>query len=137
MAIKLSMRIILKSFWPAIACFVFSSIAFFLPGSALPDQGWFDKIELDKIVHIALFACMVVLWSIPVFYRPSLLSRLPKVLILIPFIFFGYSIIVEFVQHFFIPGRSFDLVDILADAIGCLIGFLFTKQYQRFLTDIK
>jgi VanZ family protein len=56
---------------------------------------------------------------------------------LIPFIFFGYSIMVEFIQLLFIPGRSFDLMDILADALGCLIGFLFVKQYQRFLTNVK
>lgn len=131
------MRLILKSFWPATAFFVFSNIAFFLPGSALPNQDWFWKIELDKIVHVILFACMIVLWSIPVFYKPTLALRLPKVLILIPIIFFGYSIIVEFVQHFFIPGRSFDVVDILADAFGCIIGFLFVKQYQRFLSNSK
>ncbi|MEO7992553.1 MAG: VanZ family protein [Chryseolinea sp.] len=131
------MKIIIRSFWPAIACLIISSILFFLPGSALPESDWFGKIELDKIVHVALFAIMVVLWCIPVFYKPSLSTHLPKLLILIPFIFFGYSILVEFIQLFFIPGRSFDLMDILADALGCLIGFLFVKQYQRFLTDVK
>lgn len=132
-----SMKAILKSFWPGIACFLLSSVAFFLPGSALPEEDWLGKIQMDKIVHVALFTIMVIVWCIPVFHRPSLALRLPKLLILIPFAFFGYSIIVEFVQDFFVPGRSFDLMDILADALGCLIGFLFVKQYQRFLTDVR
>jgi hypothetical protein len=135
--IKFSMKIILRSFWPAIASLIVSSVLFFIPGSALPERDWFAKIELDKIVHVVLFAILVVLWCIPFFYKPSLTIRLPKVLIFIPFIFFGYSIIVEFIQDFFIPGRSFDLVDILADALGCAFGFLFVKQYQRFFTNVK
>jgi VanZ family protein len=39
-------------------------------------------------------------------------------------IFLGYGIIMEFVQKFYIPYRSFDIGDIIADAIGCSLGVL-------------
>jgi VanZ family protein len=125
------MRLNLKSFWPGVFWFLFSCVAFFIPGVALPDADWFGKISLDKIIHIGLFTVMVLLWCLPLFQKPAFTSRIPSLLIVIPFVFFGYSILVEFIQHFFIPGRSFDLVDILADGIGCLIGFLFVKRQQR------
>lgn len=131
------MRPALKSFWPGRVWFVLSLIAFFLPGSALPDNDWFGKIELDKIIHVGLFAFMIVLWCVPLFHTPSLSLRLTTLLIRIPFIFFGYSIIVELVQHYFIPGRSFDLIDILADGVGCVIGFILIKRYQRSLSTEK
>jgi VanZ family protein len=131
------MTLNLKSFWPGVIWFLLSCVAFFLPGVALPENDWFGKIELDKIIHIGLFAVMVLLWCLPLFQKPNLLSRLPSLLITIPFVFFGYSIIVEVVQHFFIPGRSFDLVDILADALGCGVGFILVKLYQRSRPGIR
>ena len=117
--------------------FVLSCVAFFIPGVALPDNDWFGKIQLDKTIHVALFAIMVILWCLPLFHRPSLNLRIGKLLIQIPFVCFGYSITVEFIQHYFIQGRSFDLFDILADAIGCFVGFLLVKRYQRFWRDMK
>lgn len=131
------MRLNLKSFWPGILWFLLSCVAFFIPGAALPDNDWFGKIELDKIIHIGLFAVMVLLWCLPLFQKPAFASRLPSLLIAIPFVFFGYSILVEFIQHFFIPGRSFDLVDIVADALGCIVGFIFVKRYQRSRPDVQ
>ena len=129
------MRLSLRSFWPGIIWFLLSCVAFFLPGSALPDNDWFGKISLDKIIHVGLFAVMVLLWCIPLFQKPAFVSRIPLLLILIPFAFFGYSILVEVIQHFFIPGRSFDLVDILADGLGCVAGFIFVKRHQRSRPD--
>lgn len=35
-----------------------------------------------------------------------------------------YGVLLEFVQHYFIPNRSFDPFDMLADATGALIAFL-------------
>ncbi|MCW3116545.1 MAG: VanZ family protein [Chitinophagaceae bacterium] len=43
-----------------------------------------------------------------------------------------YGIIMEYVQKYFIPNRSFDIVDILADTIGSIAGLFFaTKVYLK------
>ncbi len=34
----------------------------------------------------------------------------------------------EFVQKYFIPNRSFDVGDIIADGIGCAIGFVLSAR---------
>jgi len=131
------MRLNLKSFWPGILWFLLSCVAFFIPGAALPQNDWFGKIDLDKIIHVGLFTVMILLWCIPLFHKPTLTSRIPVLLIQIPFVFFVYSILVEVIQHFFIPGRSFDFADIVADALGCFIGFLLVKRYQRSKADVR
>jgi len=35
---------------------------------------------------------------------------------------------IEFIQKFFIPGRSFDLLDWAADSIGALLAFWFSRK---------
>ena len=39
-----------------------------------------------------------------------------------------YGIAMEFVQKYFIPLRSFDLMDILADGVGCIAGYFFSMK---------
>ena len=36
-----------------------------------------------------------------------------------------YGVVMEFVQMYFVSNRSFDLWDIVADATGCLAGYIF------------
>lgn len=127
-------RIKIKSFWPAGLWLMVSTIAFCLPGKALPNEDWFATIQLDKWIHIVLFFVMIVVWCLP-----FLISRSPEkignLFIYISVIWFAYGVAMEFVQHYFISNRSFDIGDIAADAIGCLVGFLFVKSQQHLLTN--
>jgi len=127
------MRITIKSFWPAIVWLILSSIAFCLPGSVLPKNNWFAVIQLDKWIHVGLFSVMIFFWCLPLFHRPALHLTMSKLFIWISIAFFCYGIMMEFIQHFFVSNRSFDIGDIAADAAGCLIGLLFVKRQQRFL----
>ncbi len=40
-----------------------------------------------------------------------------------------FGIAMEFVQKYFIPGRSCEVTDMFADGIGCLMGWWFSKKY--------
>jgi VanZ family protein len=51
-----------------------------------------------------------------------------RTFILISLVWLSYGIIMEFVQQRFIPNRSFDVGDIAADAIGCLLGYWFSSS---------
>ena len=43
-----------------------------------------------------------------------------------------YGIGMEIVQQYFIPFRSFDLGDIIADGVGCTIGyFISIKRFAK------
>jgi len=40
----------------------------------------------------------------------------------------GYGIMIEFIQRYFIPNRSFDIGDIIADGVGSLVGVIYSSR---------
>ena len=96
---------------------------FCLPGSSLPDPESINVPNLDKLVHVFLFGTFVSLWCY-YFYRKEKSPRALKI------IFFGIyllaafnGVLIEFLQRDFIPNRSFDTVDIIADLIGASLAY--------------
>ena len=104
--------------WLGVFWFILMTVLFCLPGSALPKAHWLDKIYFDKWVHIGLFAVAIFFWrfSFPVFSSSS-----NWLLLLLAF---GYGLSIEFIQKYWIPGRSFDLWDVAADMTGAVGGLL-------------
>lgn len=121
------MKIAIRSFWPGIVWWVLSVVAFCIPGSALPTEDWLGKIHVDKLIHIGLFAGMVFLWCVPLIYRQSRKS-ISNFFLGMTVLFFGYGVVMELIQHSFVSRRSFDWGDIVADAVGCLIGLLLARR---------
>ena len=119
-----------KLLWPGIVWLTLSTIALCLPGKTLPDRDWFAIIQLDKWIHIGLFSVMVVLWTLPMLGRPFS-EQLKHQIIYISIGWLIYGIAMELVQHYFIANRSFDLGDIAADAVGCLLAVLFVNKRQQ------
>jgi hypothetical protein len=131
-------KIILKklrtSLIPAIGWFILSFILLTLPGTAFPQEDWLDKIYFDKWVHIGMFSILVVLWCIGLRYLKKNIpaGKFKSIFITIGIISLGYGIAMEFVQLYFIPYRSFDVGDIIADAVGCAAGVIFsTRRYIK------
>ncbi|RYE01090.1 MAG: VanZ family protein [Sphingobacteriales bacterium] len=104
-------RIALTAAYFVLCCYLFT-----MPGTAFPKEDWLDTIFFDKWVHIGLFGLLTVLlcWCGPfrsarAFWTIGLLLTL-------------YGIGVEFVQDRWVPHRSFDLYDWLADIAGAVAG---------------
>jgi VanZ family protein len=120
-----------QSFIPAILWFICSLILLCLPGSAIPKYPWLAMIHADKWIHISLFFILCFLFSYP--FRKSDTSSVKRknwfFLILVGGILYGT--IMEFVQERWIPNRSFELLDIAADSIGCLLAFLYVNKKFR------
>lgn len=102
----------------AIVWFVIMCILFFLPGSALPKEAWLDKIGFDKVVHVGLFAVLLFL------FRSSFDLKFSRYNLLLLVLALLYGLSVEFIQLFWIPNRSFDLYDVVADMAGSMLGLL-------------
>jgi len=96
-----------------------------LPGSAFPKENWFDKIWLDKWIHIGIFTLMVFLWCRSI---TTLTEKKSILFIQVAFYFFLYGIAMEFVQKYFIPNRSFDIGDIIADGVGSIMGLIISLK---------
>jgi hypothetical protein len=120
-----------QSFIPAILWFICSLILLCLPGSSIPKYPWLAMIHADKWIHISLFFILCCLFSYP--FRKSDTSLVKRknwfFLILVGGILYGT--IMEFVQERWIPNRSFELLDIAADSVGCLLAFLYVNKKFR------
>jgi len=108
--------------------FIMTTVLLCLPGSAFPKQNWFDKIWLDKWVHLGLFAVMVVLWCRAI---TAAENRNNSIFLQITFYVFLYGVVMEFVQKNFIPNRSFDVGDIVSDLIGSAIGLFVVMRWHK------
>jgi len=95
----------------------------FIPGQDLPRV----NIPLaDKWAHMVLFGVFTILWHRTVRYGDGYY----KLMLLLIAIFLGW--LVEYVQGHYIPNRSQDNVDTLADGIGGAMGIVLFWLYQRF-----
>jgi VanZ family protein len=94
-----------------------------LPGSVLPSETAFKIPQLDKIVHMGLFGGFVFLWSLYLSKRTTALRVLLKWFFIFYIIANVYGISMEYVQKYWIPGRDYDLADIIADMAGAGIAY--------------
>ena len=109
----------------AIAYLLIISVLFCLPGSAFPKSNWLSDIYFDKWVHIGFFAVLIILWN----WAANSTNRNWSWTILVAAVMYG--LVVEFVQHNFIPNRGFDMGDWIADIAGSLLGVWFYGRYIK------
>lgn len=118
-----------KNFLPGIAWFFFVIILLCIPGSDLPKaDNFFSKIFFDKWAHAGLFCILTFLWMWPVCKSEKSTSEKYIYFIKIAFATIVWGITTEFIQKYWVTGRSFDLLDCAADSLGVVIAFLFCKK---------
>jgi len=123
------MKLRFTHFIPAIIWFGISLFLFTLPGSSIPKNDLFDKLQVDKWVHITIFFLLCFLFGYPL--RKFNSKNLLPLLFTICLLGIAYGIAVEFIQKYWIPNRSFDVWDIMADTIGCIIAFFWLKRKRK------
>lgn len=120
----------MKHYVPAIVWGLIILLISVLPGNAMPPTLG-DLFNLDKLGHLVFYGIFVYLLIRG--YRSS--GSDPKKIFRFS-LFFAisaalYGLLLEFVQYRFLPDRYFDLLDIIANIIGCFAGLLslrFTKK---------
>ncbi len=92
---------------------VLSAIILFKPGS----DGPLPFPQADKVIHAATFALLAFTswWR---FRRPAVIALC----------LLGYAVGSEVIQHFFIPGRDFELLDIGADLVGTSVILVMVRK---------
>jgi VanZ family protein len=73
--------------------------------------------------------CFLFSWPLSKSNLPG--SKLKKWFLVIALSGIAYGTTMEFVQKYWIPNRSFELLDIMADSIGCLLAFVYS--WRKFL----
>lgn len=97
-------------FW---VVFAISAVLFFTPLTIEEKTGF----GLDKIAHLGIFAAMTAIG----------LKAYQKSAWVVAFLL-AYTVATEFIQGNFIPHRSFDIYDMVADALGTVIGLFYERR---------
>ncbi len=108
--------------WLAYFWILFCTVLFCMPGDALPKTRLIDIPFFDKWVHTFLFAVLNFL-LLKAYYKEG-----PKTMVIWLTLLICYGVLIEVVQLYLIPFRSFDWVDILADTLGIFLGLV---AFQR------
>ncbi|MEZ4737874.1 MAG: VanZ family protein [Flavobacteriales bacterium] len=110
------------------------------PGSALPEWQWADLLSVDKFIHAAIFGILVLLlvrgfkgqaagstWAV----RAAPIAAVIGVL---------YGASMEGMQQIPGLGRHGDLLDLIANTIGCLVALIWLRwrrTEERMSTETK
>jgi VanZ family protein len=118
---------------PALGWLILCTVLFTLPASAFPSEKWYTKIPMfDKWVHIGLISILSFLFCWGLYKGKNSSEKNKRNFILTGIICLCYGIMIEFIQRYFIPNRSFDIGDIIADGVGSLTGVIFSlKRYIK------
>jgi len=116
-------------FLPAVLFFFITVVLLTLPGNSFPKSHLFELPYFDKWVHIGLFGCLCILFSLPI--RKFLISNSQKKywFLAITIIGISYGVLMEFVQKYWAINRSFELMDMVADTTGCLLALVFSNLF--------
>lgn len=128
---NIGMRMI-RYYLPAMGWIILILFLCTMPGSSLPKASLFDKLHVDKIVHFFLFGGTVILLAYGYYRQRGHISG--KALLGIALVTGLYGLAIEFIQKYFTANRSFEIMDVVADTLGALMGaVIFRFIGKRFL----
>jgi hypothetical protein len=126
-----------KTFVWVIFEFVLIFILLSMPGSDIQGTSWISIILnlpfADKIIHMGLFGSLALslFFHFEQYSNISFRSTRTKALSLIACILYGIGM--EFYQKYFVPSRSLDVIDMLADAMGALLALPFFNMVKHYI----
>lgn len=119
-----------RSFWPAVFWSVAILVLSFMPGNSFPAVSWMDWLKLDKWIHAFLYFILFLLIYIPVNEGKKQRHQLFVIVGCIYCLLLG--LFTELFQEFFLPDRSGDLPDMIANAFGVVLaGFLIRLVHKK------
>lgn len=118
-------------FIPGIIWFFIVLFLISLPKEDVPEPegwwGWMKKIYVDKWVHTIIFCILAWLFMRP-FLRSSLDTKLKwQYVIRISIAVCAWGGATELIQ-LFVPGRTCDLLDFIADSLGAIIALFISRR---------
>lgn len=117
--------------WPlAVLWAVAVLVLTLMPGRDVPAWPWAEKVQLDKFVHAFLFGMQSLLLGMALAGMGKWRSRIgPLAVATVVAIVFGG--VIELLQQGMGAGRHGDVLDLLADAAGAIIGYGFLSWRSR------
>ena len=121
-------RISIIKFIPGIAWFFVVLVLICTPGEDIPSSSLFDLLYFDKWVHTGVFGLLALLFMLPI--GVSLMTNTEKLnyFIRIAIAASLWGLTTEYIQKYWIAGRSFDLFDWAADSLGAFAAFIICRK---------
>lgn len=121
-------RLRVSQFLPGIVWFILILVLICLPSSKLPEaDDWMIRINYDKLIHVAMFAVLAYLFMHPII-QSDLANKLKwHYIVKLAIATIIWGLVTELIQRFFIPSRSFNLSDWLADGIGGIAALVYAR----------
>jgi len=118
-----------------VICIIYSvliTIIFLVPIKEIPKLLDFP-IPIDKLIHVFIFLVLTFLWLL---YVNSILNDTkPIVIFLILVLCLLYGIIIEVIQEFCVLLRGAEVLDVMADLLGAILGLLFFRDFKNRITS--
>ena len=119
----------LKYNWRALCWALFILVLCGIPGSDMPHFNWMEIFSLDKIAHAFVFCILVVLGCIGLAKQYKVQGKRSNVIRPIFLFALVYSPITEFLQDAVFVERTAEMLDMLANWLGCFVGIWIYSRY--------
>lgn len=96
---------------------------------SLPSMGDFE--HSDKLKHALAYSVLSFFWLLSYHFGKIKVKKMHLLFLLI-----GYGVIIEVLQSSITSYRTGDLLDILANSIGVLFGYIFFKLLNRIYLQV-
>ncbi|GAB3198593.1 hypothetical protein GCM10027293_15760 [Pontibacter aydingkolensis] len=93
----------------------------------MPSLSIWELFSFDSFAHAFLFGVLTFLMIVGLTKQFSYLKLRHYAIRASLAISFLFGIAVELMQHFFIYGRQGDIMDVIANTVGCLMGIVLFK----------
>lgn len=98
-----------------------------LPSTSMPSLSIWELFSFDSFAHTFLFGMLNFLMIVGLTKQYTYIKLRHYAIRTSLVISFSFGVSIELMQHFFIYGRQGDIMDVIANTIGCLLGILFFK----------
>jgi VanZ family protein len=108
-----------------------------LPGNTFPDLSFWKLLQFDSAAHAFVFTVFTFLWAVALSKQEDFRFLRRNAIWVAGISGILYGILIEIAQYYIFVRRSAEVSDMIADAIGCCIGFIvFRVIYGHVLTLI-
>lgn len=99
-----------------------------LPSTSMPaNLSLWELFSFDSFAHAFLFGVLTFLMIIGLTKQYTFIKLHHYAIRTSLFVSFIFGVFIELMQHFFIYGRQGDIMDVIANTIGCLLGIILFK----------
>ena len=119
------MKKLFRTYWPSSIWLTFILVATLLPGDKIPQSKLLELDLSDKYIHLILFSVMFLAILFDTHRNKQALTK--KIYRFTWLFTISLGVATELLQVFVVTSRSGNLFDLVADALGCLIGYGISK----------